>query len=624
MRFVVQCAEEVDYVPGFPMNPRNIRNIAIIAHVDHGKTTLVDEMLKAGGLFRENQEVAERMMDSMDLEREKGITIKAKNTSIHWKDNLINIVDTPGHADFGAKVERVMKMVDGVLLLVDAYEGPQAQTRFVLMKALQQHLKPIVVINKVDRDHANPAAVHDKVLELFLDLEADDDQFNAPFIYASAKNGWADPSLDGPRQDMTALFDTIMTAIPPPVTEPGPFRMLVSNIDWNDYVGRVAVGRILSGEAQAGGRLQIIHKDGSRETAKVTKLFEYSGLQTSDSHLGVAGNIVGLAGFEEVDIGETIVANEDQEPLPFVEIDPPTIQMEFAINDGPFAGRDGKRVTSRQIRERLLKETRTNISIQVKEEGDGGRFMVSARGAMQIAVLVEQMRREGYEVLVSRPQVIKKQVDGQQCEPFENVWIDVPDDTVGGIMKNLATRKGQVTGLNAHMGRTTIEANIPTRGLIGFEFDLVNMTSGHGVMSHMFEAYKPMAGEIVSRQTGTLVSMEQGIATGYALMALEDRGKLFIKPGDDTYVGMIVGESPKRIDLPVNPTKGKQLTNFRAAGSDKNVQLAPPMEFSLERALEYIASDEYVEATPKILRLRKRILDPHARKRMEKSGKALS
>jgi GTP-binding protein len=604
------------------MKPQNIRNIAIIAHVDHGKTTLVDEMLKAGGLFRENQEVEDRMMDSMDLEREKGITIKAKNTSVHWKDDLINIVDTPGHADFGAEVERVMKMVDGVLLLVDAYEGPQAQTRFVLMKALQQHLKPIVVINKVDREHADPVAVHDKVLELFLDLEADDDQFNAPFIYASAKNGWADASLDGPRKDMTALFETIMERIDPPKVEEGDFRMLVSNIDWNDYVGRIAVGRILSGEAHAGERLKIIRKDGKRETAKITKLFEYSGLQTSDSHLAVPGNIVGLAGFEEVDIGETIVATDEQEPLPFVEIDPPTIQMEFAINDGPFAGQDGKKVTSRQIRERLIRETKTNISIQVDEGGEGSQFMVSARGAMQIAVLVEQMRREGYEVLVSRPKVILKEVDGQKCEPFENVWIDVPDDNVGGIMKNLATRKGQVTGMHAHMGRTTIEANIPTRGLIGFEFDLVNMTSGHGVMSHMFESYKPTAGEIVSRQTGTLVSMEQGAATGYTLMTLEDRGKLFIGPGDDVYVGMIVGESPKRIDLPVNPTKGKQLTNVRAAGSDKNVQLAPPIKFSLERALEYIESDEFVEATPKVLRLRKRILDPHLRKRMEKAAKA--
>jgi GTP-binding protein len=605
------------------MNPKNIRNIAIIAHVDHGKTTLVDEMLKAGGLFRENQVVADRMMDSMDLEREKGITIKAKNTSVHWKDYLINIVDTPGHADFGAEVERVMKMVDGVLLLVDAYDGPQAQTRFVLMKALKQHLKPIVVINKVDREHSNPKAVHDKVLELFLDLEADDDQFNAPFIYASAKNGWADKSLDGPRKDMSALFETILERIDPPEVEPGDFRMLVSNIDWNDYVGRVAIGRILSGEVKAGDRMQIIHKDGKRETAKITKLFEYSGMQTSDSHLGVAGNIIGVAGFEELDIGETIVARTDQQALPFMEIDPPTIQMEFAVNDGPFAGKDGKKVTSRQIRERLYREMKSNISIQVDEAADGARFMVSARGAMQIAVLVEQMRREGFEVLVSRPQVITQEIDGKRCEPFENVWIDVPDDAVGGIMKNLAARKGHMTGMHAHMmGRTTIEANIPTRGLIGFESDLVNMTSGHGVMSHMFESYKPWAGEIVSRMTGTLVSMETGAATGYTLMALEERGKLFVSPGDEVYVGMVVGESPKRIDLPVNPTKGKQLTNVRASGSDKNIQLAPAIKFSLERALEYIESDEYVEATPKILRMRKRILDPNLRKRMEKAGKA--
>ena len=604
------------------MNPKNIRNIAIIAHVDHGKTTLVDEMLKAGGLFRENQVVADRMMDSMDLEREKGITIKAKNTSVHWKDDLINIVDTPGHADFGAEVERVMKMVDGVLLLVDAHDGPQAQTRFVLMKALKHNLKPIVVINKVDREHANPVAVHDKVLELFLDLEANDEQFNAPFIYASAKNGWADYDLDGPRKDMSALFETIMKHIDPPVVEEGDFRMLVSNIDWNDYVGRVAIGRILSGEVKAGERMQIIHKGGKRETAKITKLFEYSGMQTSDSHLGVAGNIIGVAGFEELDIGETIVATAEQEALSFMEIDPPTIQMEFAVNDGPFAGKDGKKVTSRQIRERLVREMKSNISIQMEEAADGARFMVSARGAMQIAVLVETMRREGFEVLVSRPQVITQEVDGKRCEPFENVWIDVPEDAVGGIMKNLAGRKGQVTGMHAHMGRTTIEANIPTRGLIGFESDLVNMTSGHGVMSHIFDAYKPWAGEIVSRQTGTLVSMEQGAATGYTLMALEERGKLFVGPGDEVYVGMIVGESPKRIDLPVNPTKGKQLTNVRASGSDKNIQLAPPIKHSLERALEYIESDEYVEATPKILRMRKRILDPNLRKRAEKAGKA--
>lgn len=600
------------------MDPRNIRNIAIIAHVDHGKTTLVDQMLKASGLFRENQVVEERLMDSMDLEREKGITIRSKNTSVHWKDALINIVDTPGHADFGAEVERVMKMVDGVLLLVDAREGPQAQTRFVLMKALRHGLKPVVVINKVDREHANPVAVHDKVLELLLDLEAEEDQFNAPFLYASAKNGWADRDLDGSRRDMTALFETILTNIHPPEVEPGPFRMLVSNIDWNDYVGRIAIGRILSGEVKGGDRMQIIRKDGTRETAKVTKLFEYSGLQTADSRIGVAGNIIGIAGFEEVDIGETIVAGAEQEALPFVEIDPPTIQMEFAVNDGPLAGRDGKKVTSRQIRDRLLKEMKSNISIQVEEAADGARFLVSARGAMQIAVLVETMRREGYEVLVSRPQVITRKVEGRLCEPFENVWIDIPDDEVGGVMKNIAGRKGQMTALHAHMGRTTIEVNIPMRGLIGFEFDLVNMTSGHGVMSHLFDAYKPWAGEIVSRQTGTLVSMEKGTATGYALMALEERGKLFASPGDEVYVGMIVGESPKRIDLPVNPTKGKQLTNFRAAGSDKNIQLAPPVSFSLERALEYIEADEYVEATPRILRLRKRTLDPHERKRLAK------
>ncbi len=604
------------------MKPENIRNIAIIAHVDHGKTTLVDQMLKAGGLFRANQVVEDRMMDSMDLEREKGITIRSKNTSVHWAEALINIVDTPGHADFGAEVERVMKMVDGVLLLVDARDGPQAQTRFVLMKALQHSLKPIVVINKVDREHADPAAAHDKVLELLLDLEATDAQFNAPFLYASAKEGWADRAIDGPRENMDALFETILRHIDPPVVEDGPFRMLVSNIDWNDYVGRVAVGRILSGQIEGGDRLHIIHKDGSREAAKITKLFEYSGLLTTDSQLGVAGNIIGLAGFENVDIGETIVAGPEQEALPFVEIDPPTIQMEFAVNSGPFAGKDGKKVTSRQIRERLMREMKSNISIRVEDGLDGARFTVAARGLMQIAVLVETMRREGYEVLVSRPQAITRRIDDVLCEPFENVWIDVPENAVGGVMKNLAGRKGLVNGMHAHMGRTSIEANIPTRGLIGFESDLVNMTSGEGVMSHLFDAFKPWAGEIAGRSTGTLVSMENGAATGYALMALEDRGRLFVAPGEEVYVGMVVGECPKTLDLPVNPAKGKQLTNFRASGNDKNLQLAPPLRFSLERALEYIAADEYVEATPKTLRLRKRILDPHLRKRAEKAATA--
>lgn len=601
------------------MKSDNIRNIAIIAHVDHGKTTLVDKMLSAGGTFRENQVVDERVMDSMDLEKEKGITIKAKNTSVHWKDSIVNIVDTPGHADFGAEVERVMKMVDGVLLLVDAYDGPQAQTRFVLKKALAQGLQTIVVINKVDRENSDPMAVQDKVLELLLELDASEEQFNAPFVFASAKNGWANNTLDGSRADMDDLFGVIMERVPAPTVEAGDFKMLISNIDWDDFVGRVAVGRILSGSVNVGDNIHLFRKDGSKKRVKITKIFEYSGLKTSDSgDAGFAGNIVGLAGFDDVDIGETISSNPDTEPLPFVEIDPATIQMDFVVNDGPFAGQDGKKVTSRQIRERLERETKTNISISVEDTDSSTKFRVSARGAMQISVLAEQMRREGYEVLVSRPSVIMKEIDGSQCEPFENVWIEVPEDAVGGIMKSLANRKGKVTNMEQNNNSMTLEAYIPTRGLIGFESELVNMTSGHGVMSHLFDAYKPYAGEIISRQTGTLVSTEQGEATAYALDAVQERGKLFVAPGDAIYPGMIVGENPRKQDLPVNPTKGKQLTNFRASGSDKNVLLAPPILFSLERAIEYLAPDEYVEVTPNFLRLRKIVLDANERRRIEK------
>ncbi len=600
------------------MQPSDIRNIAIIAHVDHGKTTLVDQLLRQGGAFRENQNVAERVMDSMDLEREKGITIKAKNTAVHWNGKLINIVDTPGHADFGAEVERVMKMVDGVLLLVDAYEGPQAQTRFVLKKALGHGLAPVVVVNKVDREHSDPKAVHDKVLELFMDLEANEDQFNAPFLYGSAKNGWADLSLDGPRKDMTALFQTVLDHVPAPSVEEGPFRMLISNINWNDFVGRIAVGRILSGSVKYGDTLYVIRKDGGKLRFKVTKLFTYSGITTSDAEEGIAGDIIGLSGLEDIDIGDTLVADPKAEPLPFMEIDPPTIQMEFAVNDGPLAGRDGKLVTSRQIRERLLREMRTNISIHVEETGEGTRFLVSARGAMQIAVLVETMRREGYEVLVSRPTVIYKTIDGVRHEPFEQLWVEVPEEQLGSTMENLSKRKGQITNLVHHHGTVTVEAEIPTRGLIGFESDLVTLTSGHGVMSHLFIEYRPFSGDIVTRQSGTLVSMEQGKVMAYALDALQERGRLFVAPGDEVYGGQVVGENPRKHDMPVNPCKAKQLDNMRSSGEGKGIMLSPPVKFSLERAIEYIEPDEFVEATPNHLRIRKRILDANERRKAEK------
>ncbi len=598
-----------------------IRNIAIIAHVDHGKTTLVDCLLQQSGTFRENQEIPERAMDSMDLEREKGITIKAKNTAIQWNGYTINIVDTPGHADFGAEVERVMKMVDGVLLLTDAVGGPQAQTRWVLRKALSHGLKTICVVNKVDRDTARPDWVHDKVLELFLDLEATEDQFNSPFIYASAKNGWGDLSLDGPRENMDAIFKTIVEHMPPPEIETGDFRMLVSNIDWDDFVGRLAIGRILSGKISSGEQVYALRKDGTRQKVKITKLIRFTGLGVTPVEEMSAGDIVGIAGFEEIDIGDTLSTDPEAEPLPFVTIDPATVQMEFHVNDGPLAGRDGKKVTSRQIRDRLVRETKSNISIHLADTTEGTRFLVNARGSMQIAILVETMRREGYEVMVSRPTVLFKEIDGKKCEPFEQIWVEVPEDMLGGVMESLSNRKAQITNIEHHNAGVTVEAVISTRGLIGFDSELVTLTSGHGASSHMFLEYRPMGEEITTRKTGTLVSMETGKSAGYALDMIQARGKLFVGPGEEVYNGQVVGECPRKEDLPVNPCKMKQLDNMRASGSDKNIQLAPPIKMSLERAIEYIAPDELVEATPKFLRLRKRILDANERRKLMKRNK---
>jgi GTP-binding protein len=605
------------------MRNEDIRNIAIIAHVDHGKTTLVDKLLREGGVFRANQQVAERAMDSMDLEKEKGITIRAKNTSVHWKGKTINVVDTPGHADFGGEVERVLKMVDGVLLLVDAYDGPQAQTRFVLRKALSHGLKPIVVINKIDRENSDPKAVHDKVLELFMELDATEEQFNCPFIYASARSGFAVRQLEDERKDMTPLFETILEHIPAPEADlNGPFKMLVSNVGWDDYVGRIAIGRVLSGKIEVGTPLWCLHKDGRRERAKVSKVFEYSGLQTNESASGVAGNIIGLAGFEDVDIGETLTAVDGDTPIPFVEIDPPTIEMFIRVNDGPLAGREGKLVTSRQIRERLYREVKTNISIGVEDTQEAGAFRVSARGAMQIAVLVETMRREGYEVLVSRPDVIYRTENGQRMEPYETLWVEVPDDVLGAVQQNLANRKARITNMAKHPTGWTLEAKISTRGLIGFETFLVNTSSGRAVMSHLFESYGPYAGELLTRSSGTLVSMDQGEATAYTLESLQDRGRLFIRPGDIVYEGMIVGENPRLEDIPVNPTKTKKLSNVRSQGEGVGIVLAPPIVMTLEQAIEYIEPDEYVEVTPKSIRLRKRLLKATDRKRQERSMEA--
>lgn len=603
------------------ISPDRIRNIAIIAHVDHGKTTLVDKMLKHAGGFRDNQVVEERAMDSMDQERERGITIKAKNTSVKWGINIINIVDTPGHADFGGEVERVMKMVDGVLLVVDAYEGPQAQTRFVLKKALAHGLTPIVFVNKIDRPNAEPLLMHDKVLELFLDLDANEEQFGAPFLYGSAKNGYAGLKPDAEMTDMSPLFDAIMEHIPAPDADPnGEFKMLVSNIDWSDYVGRIAIGKILSGSVEVGQTVWRLMPGAKPQRAKISKVFEYTALATSEVNSGGAGHIVGLSGFEDVEIGETIAADSELEPIPFVDIDPPTVMMSFAVNDGPYAGTEGTRVTSREIRDRIFREARTNVSIKVEETDSAGEFKVSARGAMQVAVVVEEMRREGYEVLVSRPTVIKREINGKLHEPFEALYLEAPDDSIGGCIQALANRKGVMESMSTRNGRTTIEATIPTRGLIGFEFELLNITSGEGIMSHLFKEYRPDSGDIRTRGTGTLISMEKGEAMTYSLTNIETRGKLFVGPGELVYEGMIIGENPRADDLPVNPTKAKHVTNHRASGSDKTTALTPPLKFSLERAIEYIEPDELVEATPKNIRLRKRILDSNERKRMSKKA----
>ena len=601
------------------------RNLAIIAHVDHGKTTLVDELLKAGGVYRENQAVTERAMDSMDLEREKGITIKAKNTAVHWGEHIINIVDTPGHADFGGEVERVMKMVDGVILVVDAFGGPQAQTRFVLRKALQEGLKPIIVVNKIDRPNSDPLGVHDKVLELFLELDATEDQFNAPTLYGSAKNGFFSTSHEATEGDCIPLLEAIVENIPAPtVIENEPFKMLISNIDWDDYVGRIAIGKILSGSVKKGDSLFRFLKDGTKVRAKIGKVFEYTNLGIQETEDGVAGNIVGIAGFEDADIGETLCADEAGEALPAVNIDPPSVQMQFSINDGPFAGKDGKHVQSRVIRERLFREMKTNVSIHVEDSDLAGTFNVSARGAMQIAVLVETMRREGFEILVSRPTVIlKRDENDKRLEPWETLYLEMPSEYANSLLKILNDRKGVLENMetNDASDRTLITANIPTRGIIGLEFELVNITSGHGIMSHLFDEYKPWAGTITTRQAGTLVSMDTGPATAYSLIALEGRGTLFVNPTEEVYTGMIVGENSRADDLPVNPVKAKKLDNIRSATKENTQKLAPALKFSLERAIEYIAPDELVEATPNYLRLRKRILDPNERKRANKAAK---
>ena len=559
-------------------------------------------------------------MDSMDLEREKGITIRAKNAAFKYKDYHINIVDTPGHADFGGEVERIMNMIDGVLLVVDAADGPQAQTRFVLRKALEAGAKPIVVINKIDRDNADPKKVLDEVFELFVSLNATDEQLDFSFIYCSAKEGYAKLELEDPSDSMTPLFESIVKHIPPPRAKAGEgCQVLVANLDYSDYLGRIAFGKIVSGKVKVGDAAICRHGNGKISKGKLTAIYHFEGMKRVEIQEAHAGDIVGLTGFEDVFIGETICDSELRSALPYIPIDPPTIQMEFAVNDGPLAGLDGKLVTARHIWERLQRETRTNVALKIKQTSDPKVFEVAGRGEMQIAILVEQMRREGYEVLVSRPEVLyRKDENDNLLEPLEKVFIEIPKEAMGSVMEAFSFRKGSITNMN-HIGQTiSIEAIAPTRGLIGFETDLVNMTRGLGVISHLFHGYGPDCGEIPARKNGSLVSMDDGEATAYALNMVQERGRLMIEPGDAIYIGMIVGENARENDIPVNPVKEKRLTNMRSQGDGKGIQLSPPLKLSLERALEYIDSDEYVEATPKSLRLRKKILDENLRKRMEK------
>ncbi len=600
----------------------HIRNIAIIAHVDHGKTTLVDCLLKQSGTFRANQHESsvERLMDSMDLEKEKGITIRAKNAAFKYKNYHINIVDTPGHADFGGEVERIMNMIDGVLLVVDSAEGPQAQTRFVLRKALEAGAKPIVVINKIDRENANPKKVLDQVFELFVSLNATDEQLDFPFIYCSAKQGYAKVELDHVTGTMEPLFDAIVKHIPPPRALAGEgFQVLVANLDYSEYLGRIAFGKICEGKVKVGDPAICRHGSGKISKNKVTAIYHFEGMKRIEIQEAHAGDIIGITGFEDVFIGETICDSEVRQALPYIPIDPPTIQMEFAVNDSPLAGQDGKLVTARHIWDRLVKEIRTNVSLRITQTPDPKIFAVSGRGEMQIAILVEQMRREGHEVLVSRPEVLwKKDESGNLLEPIEKLYVDAPTEHLGAIMENLSHRKAQITNMNHVGSHVSIEAIVPMRGLIGFETDLVNMTHGMGVVSHLFHEYGEDRGEIAARKNGSLVSMDTGEATAYALNMCQDRGRLMVEPGDMVYIGMIVGENARENDIPVNPVKEKKLTNMRSQGDGKGIQLNAPMKLSLERALEYIDVDEYVEATPKNLRLRKKILDEGQRKRSVK------
>ena len=584
-----------------------IRNIAIIAHVDHGKTTLVDALLQQSGTFRENEEVPICVMDSNDLERERGITILSKNTAVRYNDILINIVDTPGHADFGGEVERVLGMVDGCLLIVDANEGPMPQTRFVLKKALEKGLRPIVFVNKIDRVRLDPHVAIDKVLDLFIELGADDDQCDFPYLFGSGLGGFAKDQPEDESDNLIPLFNSILRNVPPPVGDPEkPLQLQVTTLDYSEYLGRIVIGRINNGTIKIGQQYALVKEDGKIIKNKISKLMGFEGLNRIDIESCSAGNLVAVAGFADANIGETITCADDPQALPMIKVDEPTLQMTFMVNDSPFAGKEGKFVTSRQVRDRLMRELQTNVALRVDETDSPDRFAVAGRGELHLGILIETMRREGYEFQVSQPQVIYRELAGKKCEPFELLALDLPDEAVGSVIEKLGTRKAEMQNMEANgLGRTVLEFVVPARGLIGFRGDFIRLTRGEGIMNHSFVDYRPIVGEIQARYNGVIMSVEEGTATFYSLMNAEDRGFFFIKPSTKVYKGMIIGEHNRPQDLEINVCKSKQLTNHRASGGEETVQLKAPQEMSLERALEYIGSDELLEITPLSVRLRK-------------------
>lgn len=606
------------------MRREDIRNIAIIAHVDHGKTTLVDQLLKYSGTFREHEQVQDRAMDSGDIERERGITILAKNTAVKYNNTTINILDTPGHADFGGEVERIMKMVDGVALVVDAYEGTMPQTRFVLKKALEQKLRPIVVLNKIDRPNARPKEVVDEVLDLFIDLGADDDQIEFPVVYTSALNGTCGYEPDEQEETMDPLFKTILEHIPAPVdNREEPLQFQIALLDYNDYVGRIGIGRVVRGKIHVGQRVVVLKKDGTKKAFRITKLFGFFGLKRVEVEEAYAGDIVAVSGLEDINIGETVCPEDHQEPLPWLRIDEPTLQMTFLVNNSPFAGKEGKFITARKIEERLMKELETDVSLRVEPTDSPDAWIVSGRGELHLSILIENMRREGYELQVSKPEVIIKEIDGVKSEPVERVQVDIPEEYTGPVMESLGARKGQMLDMVNHgNGQVRIEFKVPTRGLLGYTTEFMSQTSGYGILNHTFEAYEPVVeGQVGSRRQGVLVALENGKVSSYSILHLEDRGTIFVEPGTEVYAGMIVGEHNREEDLTVNITKEKHLTNIRSAHKEQTETMRKTRKMSLEEALQYLNDDEYCEVTPESIRLRKKILNKTEREKAAKKAK---